>query len=684
MVSNPFTRCCKPKAPVSPTKDSNDKNADQDEPEDVHQWDRPIEFVLSLISNSVGLGNVWRFPYLAAKSGGGAFLIPYFTLYFLIGAPLYYMELALGQFSSRGPATGFELAKGWRGVGIAMIVNSVLGMLSYNVIISWAFFYFVLSFRKKLLWSQCGNWWNSDRCFVPGSRYEVYKINGTTWNCTEAQYNNFSSYGCSPFNTTGRVTATEEFYYRLLLKKSSSFDDFGTPGTYMAVCLLAAWVIVCLCIIRGVQSSGKACSISFYLFLNTYINVLEGAVDGIKYYVIPRWHLLKDFKIWQSAASQVFFSLSLSFGSLMAYASANKFNNNFFRQMCIVVSCDCFTGIFAGFAVFATAGFLAKSLGESIEKYAESSGPGLAFITYPEALSRMPGSPFFSVIFFLMLLALGLGSQFASTDVPVTAIMEYIPALQKRRSLVVVVTCALCYVISLPFTCPGGIYLFSLFQEYTANISLVVIGFFEVVTVAYVYGFNRFMNDVKMMLGYPAGKYYLFFTWLISAPILTLAITILNFMNTQSLKDGAGGGFDEYVYPKWSAILGWIIFAFCILPIPVCYILNYIQEYRKLSRRSLIESTPSNYGNFSSRYRFLRAFKANNSPSDDWGPKKKVNQYGDYAHLNPNSIANKNIANSHNLSTPQDINTIHDTTDVANPAMDPDFSTNDYTIRERF
>ena len=79
--------------------------------------------------------------------------------------------------------------------------------------------------------------------------------------------------------------------------------------------------------------------------------------------------------------------------------------------MCIVVSCDCFTGVFAGFAVFATIGFLASSLGETVEKYAESSGPGLAFITYPEALSRMPASPFFSVIFFLMLLALGLGSQ---------------------------------------------------------------------------------------------------------------------------------------------------------------------------------------------------------------------------------------------------------------------------------
>ena len=79
--------------------------------------------------------------------------------------------------------------------------------------------------------------------------------------------------------------------------------------------------------------------------------------------------------------------------------------------MCIVVSCDCFTGVFAGFAVFATIGFLAKELKEPVENYAKASGPGLAFITYPEAISHMPASPFFAIIFFLMLLALGLGSQ---------------------------------------------------------------------------------------------------------------------------------------------------------------------------------------------------------------------------------------------------------------------------------
>lgn len=79
--------------------------------------------------------------------------------------------------------------------------------------------------------------------------------------------------------------------------------------------------------------------------------------------------------------------------------------------MCIVVSCDCFTAVFAGIAVFATIGYLASELNESVIKYAEASGPGLAFITYPEAISHMPASSFFSIIFFLMLLALGLGSQ---------------------------------------------------------------------------------------------------------------------------------------------------------------------------------------------------------------------------------------------------------------------------------
>jgi hypothetical protein len=156
--------------------------------------------------------------------------VPYFILYFLIGAPIYYLELALGQFSSRGPATAFIFARGWQGsvemlvlvlvdsspmfsgVGIAMIINSILGMLYYNVIIAWALFYFVLSFRATPLWSKCGQWWNTDNCYEPGSTPFYLDSNGTKWNCTAAQLVDSSSFGCVELNFTGKVAATAEFY----------------------------------------------------------------------------------------------------------------------------------------------------------------------------------------------------------------------------------------------------------------------------------------------------------------------------------------------------------------------------------------------------------------------------------------------------------------------------------------
>ncbi|CAF1230667.1 unnamed protein product [Adineta steineri] len=614
-------------------------NPDDDE-ENAHQWDRPIEFLLSLISNSVGLGNVWRFPYLAAQNGGGAFLIPYFIIYFLIGAPLYFLELALGQFTSRGPGTGFVLARGWQGVGIAMIINSVLGTIYYNVLIAWSLFYFFLSFRTKLLWSKCGQFWNTDRCFEPGDQSSFFSDNGTTYNCTAEQYVNASDYACQAINTTGRVAATEEFFYRLLLNKSSSFDDFGTPGLYMTLLLLIAWIIICLCIIRGVQSSGKVAYFTaifpyiVLLILIIFTATLKGADDGILYYIKPRVELLGDFKIWQAAAAQVFFSLSVCFGSLIAYSAANKFENNFYKQMCIVVSCDCFTGVFAGFAVFATIGFLARSLGVDVDVYAKSSGPGLAFITYPEALSKMPASPIFAIIFFAMLLALGLGTQFASTDVTITALMEFFPRYAKKRWLLVIITCIVFFLVSLPFACPGGYFLFELFQEYTANISLVFIGFFEVVAVAYIYGFDRFMNDIKMMLGKRAAEYYLFFTWCVAGPLLTLILTITNLLNSAPLKTEAGGGFEAYEFPTWSTVLGWLIFVVCVIPIPLVFIISYIQQYRRLAAERLINGNPDNADGSSPTPLYLAAFRENNLPADTWGPRKRIHHYGAYAHLN--------------------------------------------------
>ncbi|CAF3255443.1 unnamed protein product [Rotaria sp. Silwood2] len=213
------------------------------------------------------------------------------------------MELALGQFTSRGPASGFVLAKGWQGVGFAMIINSILGTLYYNVIIAWALFYFILSFRKTLLWSDCGHWWNTDKCFVPGAQENTLGGNNTGLNCTMALIGNLSDDGCQEVNTTGKVAATEEFFYRLLLNKSASFDEFGVPGTYMSVLLLGSWIIICLCIFRGVQSSGKVAYFTaifpyiVLLILIIFTATLEGAGKGIRFYIVPRWEVIGDVQV---------------------------------------------------------------------------------------------------------------------------------------------------------------------------------------------------------------------------------------------------------------------------------------------------------------------------------------------------------------------------------------------------
>jgi len=219
--------------------------------------------------------------------------------------------------------------------------------------------------------------------------------------------------------------------------------------------------------------------------------------------------------------------------------------------------------------------------------------------------------------------------------------MELFPKFRVKRPIAVIITCVISYLISLPFTCPGGIYLFELLNEYAANVSLIVVGFFEVFVVAYIYGFNRFMNDIKMMLGKRAGEYYLFLTWYITAPILIVIITFSNLLTAKPLINKAGGGFNEYIYPQWSTILGWFIFITCIIPIPVVFIINYIREYRSIDRKEVTRSIgPESReyllddNDYTIKPRYLEAFTRNNLPRDDWGPMKSINHYGLYKRLN--------------------------------------------------
>lgn len=130
-------------------------------------WGNKWEFLLSCIGLSVGIGNVWRFPYLAYENGGGAFLIPYLVMLFLAGKPMYFMELALGQFGGTGPLTIWRCAPIMKGVGAAMVAGSIVVCIYYNVVMSYALYFITQSFQTVLPWTTCNpEWANGTNCVV--------------------------------------------------------------------------------------------------------------------------------------------------------------------------------------------------------------------------------------------------------------------------------------------------------------------------------------------------------------------------------------------------------------------------------------------------------------------------------------------------------------------------------------
>lgn len=137
-----------------------------DQVPDRGKWGGQLEFILTCVGYAVGLGNVWRFPYLCYRNGGGAFLIPYVLMLALVGLPIFFMELSFGQFASLGPIAIWKASPVLKGLGITMILVDLFVALYYNVIIAWCIYYVFASMTFDLPWKSCNNSWNTRFCIT--------------------------------------------------------------------------------------------------------------------------------------------------------------------------------------------------------------------------------------------------------------------------------------------------------------------------------------------------------------------------------------------------------------------------------------------------------------------------------------------------------------------------------------
>ncbi|XP_075167565.1 sodium-dependent nutrient amino acid transporter 1-like [Haematobia irritans] len=495
---------------------------------------------MSCIALSVGLGNVWRFPFIALQNGGGAFLIPYLITLVLVGKPIYYLEMILGQFSSRGSLKIYDYAPIMRGVGFGQYIAIFFIATYYASLMSLTLRYLIDSFYAILPWSYCREEWG-DMCIDSKYKGDIGKL--------------------TLIDGNGIKKTSAEFYFvNIILREKDNINDgIGVPNWTLVVTLAVAWITISAVVFKGIKSSGKA---SYFLAIFPYVVMLillvrsltlPGAWDGVLFFLKPQWDKLLVAKVWYAAVTQVFFSLSICYGCIVMYASFNRFRHNIRRDCNIVTTLDTFTSLLSGIIIFGILGNLAHESNTSDIKSVVKEGPGLAFISYPDAISKFQAVPqVFSVLFFLMLFILGVGTNAGVFSTVITVICDRFTTI--KRWIVVVVMALICYCFGLMYITPGGQFMLNYIDFYAVTLVAIVLAIFELISAAWVYGVKNICRDNKFMLNVNTSIYYRI-CWSIITPLFMTAILIYMLVEYEPLQ------YNGVLYPEELYILGWCLTA---------------------------------------------------------------------------------------------------------------------------
>ncbi len=412
-------------------------------------WKSNLGFLLAAIGSAIGLGNIWRFSYMAHQYGGGAFLIPYLVALVVAGLPIMLLEYGLGHHEkASSPLSLVRVDQRFEWLGWWMPVVAMFGiMLYYSVIIGWCVNYLLYSFN--LAW------------------------------------------GADP----------QAFFFKEFLQLSAGPATLGGIRVPVLFTTMLVWLSCWLICYRDIRHGIEKASLIFMplLFLLTIVIVawtltLDGAADAIfNHYLHADWSKINLFaadpavrraagSVWAAAFGQFFFTLSLGFGIMITYASYLPKKTDISKNAFITCVVNCGYSLFAGLAVFGIVGFMAKSQGVPFEQ-AIKGGPQLAFVVYPKAISLLPSlNSLFGILFFLMLVIAGLTSGVSLIEAFTCAITD---KFDWPRGTVASVVCLVGFAGSLIFTTRAGLYLLDITDHFITNYGLVAGGLLECLLVGW-------------------------------------------------------------------------------------------------------------------------------------------------------------------------------------------------------
>ncbi|ANU11543.1 sodium-dependent transporter [Planococcus antarcticus DSM 14505] len=402
------------------------------------QWGTRAGFIMAAVGSAIGLGNIWRFPYVAYENGGGAFFIPYLFALLTAGIPILILEFTIGhKYRGSAPLSFFRMSGkkaewiGWWAVFVSFVIS-----VYYAVIIAWAMRYTIFSFNQA---------WGED---------------------------------------------TEGFLFNDFLQLNAVPGQTGEIVWGIFIPLALVWIITLGILLAGVK---KGIEMANRIFIPTLVVIflivvvraltLDGAMVGLDAFFRPNFDAIMDPSVWVAAYGHIFFSLSVAFAIMITYSSYLPKKSDITNNAFITGFANSSFELLAGIGVFAALGFMANQAGVPVSEVA-TAGVGLAFVVFPQIINEFPGfNGFFGVLFFLSLTLAGLTSLMSITETYVAGISE---KFGLSRTKAVAFGGGLAALISILFATQGGLFFLDLADYYINQFGVAAVGLVEVVMVVWV------------------------------------------------------------------------------------------------------------------------------------------------------------------------------------------------------
>jgi len=470
-------------------------------------WGSRTGFIMAAVGSAIGLGNIWRFPYMVYANGGGAFLIPYFVAMLAAGIPFMILEFGLGQkFKGSAPQVFSSISQKWEWLGWWQVAVSFIITTYYAVVIAWSINYFLLSFTQ--------------------------------------------GWGATP----------KAFFFGTFLAATDSPLQLGGVRPAILATTAVTWFLTFIAVFTGVKSGIERMSKIFMplLFLLVFIFIgrglmLPGAAEGLNWLFKPNFSAIMDGKVWADAFGQIFYSLSIGFGIMLSYASYLPKKSDINNNACMTVFINCGFSVISGIMIFSVLGYMAQQQGVPISKVA-GSGVGLAFITLPTAINLMSAPVFFGTLFFLALCVAGLSSMISLNEVVVAALIEKMNISRKKAAILF--SC-LGFLVSCAFATGSGVLLLDIVDHFINNFGVLIGAFIEILFVTWFCNIDDLRRHINRTSDIKVGA-----LWTVSLRFITPAM--LGFMLVSNCIGDIEKNYGGYS-TKATLLFGWSTLFLCIL-----------------------------------------------------------------------------------------------------------------------